>query len=73
MDASYVTLIVSVLTLISNVCIHLKLRHLDFLFCSSDCLPSQPNLPFVRNNTRRNPPVIEHNTNDFIIVQPETS
>ena len=45
MDEIYISLIISSLTLLSNLILHAKLRHLDFLCCSSDCMPSRTNSP----------------------------
>jgi hypothetical protein len=45
MDEIYITLIISSLTLLSNLLLHLKLRHVNSFCCSSDCMPSRNNTP----------------------------
>ena len=50
MDEIYISLILSSLTLLSNLLLHLKLRHVDFLCFSSDCIKTP-------NNSLSNTPI----------------
>ena len=45
MDVIDYNLIVSILTLISNIVLHFKFRHFHSLCCSSDCAKTPPPTP----------------------------
>lgn len=53
MDEIYITLIISSLTLFSNLLLHLKLRHVNSFCCSSDCMPSRNNTPSITPNNSK--------------------
>lgn len=53
MDSIDITLIVSGLTLLSNIVLHLRLKHCHLLCCSSDCYQSksQPGTPKITSKS----------------------
>ena len=53
MEVADYNLIISVITLLSNVILHFKFRHFHSLCCSSDCAKSQPNTPSTTRTTSK--------------------
>lgn len=45
MEIAIITLIITSLTILTSCILHLKLRHVNSVCCSSDCIPSRNNTP----------------------------
>lgn len=45
MDTIDYNIIISAITLLSNIILHLKFRHFHSMCCSSDCAKTPPNTP----------------------------